>query len=349
MARTKRTEEEVELNGAEEFDLTPEEMAGEAAPSQEELEAQKEAYFAAQKAQMEEVAQKAAKIATTGVDTVSPLKATKVIVRHVYKDSPLFKGNPKNHVYAGGIAENARKIFCVPMKGRLYVRVFTEAEQAWMEETLGLQRGAMNPWAKQNNYWNSYFVELGKEDTILDLSNPEDVIKYRVLLANTDTICPSYTQLNECPSLSYMYYMVEQEDESTVMKSKVSNKFEAYKLYGRYENKKDYLRYFVEVIEGRPVGRQSIEWLQGRVGDLIDDDTKRFLKVATDKLLDTKVFIIRCVDAGLISKKNNNYYLKADNSPLCEANEESTLTVAANYLTQPKMQELYYSLSEKLQ
>lgn len=68
----------------------------------------------------------------------------------------------------------------------------------------------------------------------------------------------------------------------------------------------------------------------------------------TDPLLSTKVLIKKSIEAGLISSRGNYLYLKSDNTPLCEINEEPTLNIAARFLNSPKHQELKFSLEAKL-
>ena len=72
------------------------------------------------------------------------------------------------------------------------------------------------------------------------------------------------------------------------------------------------------------------------------------MSIITDKLLPAKVLIKRGQEAGLISWRNNLYYLKQDGSPLCEMGEESTLTNAAKYISSPKHSELKYLIEAKL-
>lgn len=65
-------------------------------------------------------------------------------------------------------------------------------------------------------------------------------------------------------------------------------------------------------------------------------------------MLSTKVLIKKAIEAGLISNRGNYLYLRADNSPLCEINEEPTLNIAAKYLNSPKHQEVKFALEAKL-
>ena len=73
-----------------------------------------------------------------------------------------------------------------------------------------------------------------------------------------------------------------------------------------------------------------------------------FLSVITDELLQTKVLIKRAVEAGLIAQRANQFYYRETNTPLCEYNEEATMTNAAKYLNQPKHQDILFALQAKL-
>lgn len=65
-------------------------------------------------------------------------------------------------------------------------------------------------------------------------------------------------------------------------------------------------------------------------------------------MLPTKVLIKKAIEASLISKRGNFLYLRSDNSPLCEANEEPTINVAARYLNNPRHQDIKFALEAKL-
>ena len=109
------------------------------------------------------------------------------------------------------------------------------------------------------------------------------------------------------------------------------------------------MRIIIETIDGRPTAANSkVEYLQGKIGELIESNTKMFLQVVKDPLLDNKVLIKKAIEAGLIANRGNYLYLKSDNTPLCEDGQEPTLNVAAKYLSLPKHQELKFSLEAKI-
>ena len=122
-----------------------------------------------------------------------------------------------------------------------------------------------------------------------------------------------------------------------------------YKEFGKIENDIDTLRVIIEAIDGRPTSPEvKLEFLQTKVNDLIQGDSKLFLNIITDPLLQTKVLIKKSIEGGFISKRGNYLYLRSDNSPLCEINEEPTFSVAARYLNNPKHQEIKFALEAKL-
>ena len=66
---------------------------------------------------------------------------------------------------------------------------------------MGLEINALSIYKKEDNYWENYRIRLTKQDTTLDLSYPEDFIKYKVLLANTNNIAKNVETLQDKPKI----------------------------------------------------------------------------------------------------------------------------------------------------
>ena len=74
-----------------------------------------------------------------------------------------------------------------------------------------------------------------------------------------------------------------------------------YKEFGKIENDIDTLRVIIEAIDGRPTSPEvKLEFLQTKVNDLIQGDSKLFLNIITDPLLQTKVLIKKSIEGGFI-------------------------------------------------
>jgi len=254
------------------------------------------------------------------------------------------------------MAERATFTVTVPkLRSGTFKNVLTDDEKDYLEAALGLEAGALNVYNKVNNFWSNNTeggisrVRLNKDGNTLKLWDPIDFIKYKILLANKDLIAASMQELQDHPRATYRFVLISDTDTNTEAKNKRTIKSRCYAEFGKIEDKADILKTVIETITGKPLASNTkLEFLQNKAWELIESDSKLFLSVVQDKLLETKVLIQKCIDAGLISKRANYLYLRSDNTPLCEGGEEPVLSVAARYLNSPKRQELKLSLEAKL-
>lgn len=287
-------------------------------------------------------------------ETVSCLRNERVKVQYIKRPN----GLPDNHVLSGGMAEGAKMSLVVPrLHTGIFVNVLTDAEKSYLEECMGLEYNSLSIYKKPDseNFWNDANsnginkVILNKGDNYFDLSNPQDYIKYKILLANKNIICPSLDELQKTPKATYRFVIIAEGEESKRAKSAMSNTMLCYKEYGKIENNFDLLRMVVEIIDKRPTSSTvKLEFLQTKCNELIQKDPRKFLTVITDPLLSTKALIKNAIEEGLIANRGNYLYLRSDNTPLCEQNEEPTLNFAAKYLNAPKHQDLLFALQAKL-
>ena len=284
---------------------------------------------------------------------VNCLKNEQIIIRYLPRQSRMVT-NPK-HVLFGGMAENATRTFVVPMlsSGR-YVNVLTDSEKDFLEELMGLPPNALSIYKKVDNFWDDANeagiskVTLRKQDNYLNLANVEDYIRYKILLANKDYIAPSLEALETNPKATYQFVILTEDSETQSAKKGMTTLMQCYTAYGKIEDEVDTLRVIIETLTGVRVHKNTKkEFLQTKVNELIQGNSKMFLKVATDPMLSTKVLIRRCVEEGLIAHRGNQYYIKDGNIPMCE-DEEPTLNVAAQWINLPKNQEIKLSLEAKL-
>lgn len=280
----------------------------------------------------------------------NPLRNEKVYVRWIPKK---VYGIPddKSHVANGGKVDGATDTLVVPIlrSTKTYKNVLTNDEKEFLENALGLDYNALSVYNTENNFWDDYKIELGKEGLTLDLSIPTDYIKYKVLLANSEIVAPSVQERMERPKVTYSYELVRAEEEDAVENEQMDATMECYKAFGKIEDDKDTLRTLVELLDGRPYDiHNKPAFFKARVNKLIQTNPKMFLKQINDPLLHTKMVIKRSVELGKLSVRGDWYYLKSDGSPLCEANEKPTLAIAARYLNAPAHQDIKYLLESEV-
>ena len=189
--------------------------------------------------------------------TVNCLRNERVIVRYIPKESGMVT-NPK-HILFGGMAENAVRTFVVPrLSSGMFVNILTDSEKAFLEEVMGLEYNALSIYKKVDNFWDDSNengisrVRLTKQDNYLNLADPEDYIRYKILLANKDYIAPSLQTLQDFPKATYQFVIISEGDETKSAKDNMSATMKCYKEFGKIENDINTLRVIVETIDGRP-------------------------------------------------------------------------------------------------
>lgn len=282
--------------------------------------------------------------------TTNPLRNETVYLRFVPKVDSL----PKGHVLSGGKADGTFMYLCVPILRSTggYKNVLTNEEKDALERALGLDDNALSVHKKENNYWDNYKVYIPdvKEGLKLNLADPEDYIKYKVLLANSDIVAPSVKERIEKPKATYQFEIVRASEETSLENARMDATMSSYREFGKIENDLDTMRVLVEILDGRPYSQtEKADFLKSRINLLIQADPKKFLHCITDPLLHTKVLIRRGVELGKIVKRSDYYYLAADSSPLCENGQSSTLDIAAMYLNLPAHQDIKFILESEVE
>ena len=276
------------------------------------------------------------------------LRNERILVRFVPKEDSNIT-NPK-HILYGGMAEGAVKYYTVPIiasTGTLK-NVLTNDEKAFLESYMGLEYNALSVHNKVNNFWSNDTVRLTKRDNYLDLSDPNDYIKYKVLKANTDYIADSLQTLNNYPKATYQFVMIKEGEAEKREEEKMSVTMKCYKEYGKIEDDNDTLRCIIELIDNKPIAKNTkSEFLKSRINSLIQADPKLFYAIITDEYLSNKVLIKMATEEGIIKRRNNLYYF--EDTPLCPDGTESTLSVASEYIGLGKNQDLKLRIEALLQ
>ncbi len=282
--------------------------------------------------------------------TVNPLRNEKVFLRFVPKVDSL----PKGHVLSGGKADGAFMSICVPIlhSTGAYKNILTNSEKDYLEKALGLDSNALSVYKKEGNYWDNYKVIIPdvKEGLHLNLADPEDYIKYKVLLANTEIVAPSVKERMDRPKATYLFEIVNENEETYLENARMDATMSSYKEFGKIENDVDTLRVLVELLDCRPYAvNTGAEFFKSRINMLIQKNPKVFLNAITDSMLHTKVILRRAQELGKVTKRGDYYYLASDGSPLCDAGQNPTLEIAAQFLNLPANQEIKFILESEVE
>jgi len=236
--------------------------------------------------------------------------------------------------------------YCLPMDkmGNLYNPFSSTQEKEWLEKELDLD---LNYHKNKDNYWKKAKVKLGKEDTKLDLSNPKHYIQYLILKANKNFIAPSGDKMLD--RATYRYAIVSEQFETRVKVSSADKKKRAYKSAAKLEAKgKQAMLDFLRVYGNKVDDGSSLDFLIGKIDDIIEDNIDKFLAITVDsENYEIKLLIAKAVDAGAVVKRGREYTLPGGDT-LCEQGDVSTLDNVVEYLKATRNQDILTLLKARV-
>lgn len=268
----------------------------------------------------------------------------RVVVKYIPRNKGVATNVPSNHVMSGGMLINSTRKFVAPLQRNNTVKnVLTDEEKTYLEERTGMNLSVYG------DFWADFHVALHKEDNanILDLSQPMDYIKYKILMSLTKVnIAPSWEDRNK--NLDYEFAITREDETINYAKREFNIKSEAFKQYGKVEDDREILISILKLLTNRPISKDStLSWVQAEVGAVVDSEPKRFLSVIEDSGFHTKVMIHKGIDNEYIFKTGNRYSTK-DGLDLCEPGEIPTLENAVLFLDNPKNQDIRSLVEAKI-
>ena len=275
------------------------------------------------------------------------LENKRVLVK--FKANEKYKKLPKNHILWAGKLDNTTDKFQVKAKpnGSLY-DVFTKNEAAFVANEMGLDPRVFGAnYRGDDGFWDDYKVNLSKEGLILDLSNLEDFIKYKVLLTNDGLIAPNLKSLKDRPKASYKYYIVDEGAEKDASAQSMTNKMRAYKELGKISGNIDKLRYITKSLTDKyPGTKVKSKDLEAILDGVFDKKIDKFFKVIEDEYFPYKVLIENAYMYGVVTRDRDLYF--HEGKAIANEGVKSTLHNAAIYLADPINQQIKFLIEERI-
>jgi hypothetical protein len=280
----------------------------------------------------------------TKVTSTFELPNEVIIVKYINRRRGMAANVEANHVISGGMLSNAVRKFSAPIQRNGSIKnVLTNEEKLFLEDATGLDLSIYG------EFWNNYYVKLGKEDAgnRFDTSSPMDYISLKILQSlSKDEIALSWADRNK--NQTYQFAITREEEEMLESKGKYDAKKEAFKLYGKIEEDKERLLGVYKLLTNKLVSKEStLSWLQHKIEEIIDQTPSSFVNVISDKAFYTKMLINSGVEANVITKAGNKYST-VDGLELCNAGEVATFDNAVKYLDAPKNQEVRSIVEAKI-
>lgn len=252
------------------------------------------------------------------------------------------------HVAYGGLLNGAEIAIPAPtMDNQKMKNILTDVEKAGLEFILnGVDLSIYGSfWKEGGGAYDMGIlpIYLGKDELRLDKKDPYDYIRLKVLIA-----CPIVANsIDEIKHKATNRFVLTSASEQMAKEiDKVGNKVLAYKLYVKYEENKDILRYSLRNL-GRNTNRShKLDFLQSELHKELEKNPSLVCSIMGDEFLKTKVLLESCYEFGAVNRVEKKYYT-LDDEPISDG-DTPILQTAAEYLASNLGQEMRLALEAKL-
>lgn len=214
-------------------------------------------------------------------------------------------------------------------------------ERQFFEKQLNRDLSIYNK--KGENFWlddNITRVVLTKDGEELNMEDPIDVVRFRILLANRETIATSLTTAKTKPT--YEFYVEDEEVETSRELDIAEKESKAFSYYNEYKVSGNKMRNFLKVSNKGFSPGATDSWLAQEVFKSLKDDIDKFLSIVEDPLFDDKSFVYDAVRAGALVRKGRDSYVLDDGS------KTGSIYDTISYLNKPENSALYNIIKERI-
>lgn len=207
-------------------------------------------------------------------------------------------------------------------------------EQEYFEKIIGK---SLNPFLPADiNFWRSDSrarVQIRDARLRLNLQNPMDVLKFKILKANETRFAPSIQSLKELKRATYEFVFTSIEEERDDTLTRLEFESQAYELFAKITKSDQEMVDFLRVAGKNPTNGATTKQLKAMVGKLMEEDKGVFIGIASDPLYDEKLFLAEAKRLGAVKEYRGKYTLDT-------GVEIGDVRDAINYLNREENQEV---------
>lgn len=191
---------------------------------------------------------------------------------------------------------------------------------------------------KLGNFWSELEIRLDtKKGNEVDLSDPINFVKYKVMLASSK-FCNSPLEKLKWPSAEWM--IIDEEETAKVEAVQIDAELEASELF--YSLSEEDRKGLVKLFGKTKVEKATPALIKTTLFKEMKKDPKKFMKMATDKSLKTRILLEELLTNKIITK-HGNYYKNGDD-PIGNSTDE-----AVSYLEDARNGSVRIALENKLE
>ncbi len=232
-----------------------------------------------------------------------------------------------------------------------FVNTFEKGELDFFEKELGVEKGKMSLYKRKSEFWGKTWVELDKNDAILNLNNPIHLLRLRILQSYKDVIAPSWDQRDDKPS--YKWAIVD--ERTTIEKeSKLADKMlKAMTLFQSVQKSQKQMVDILRLMDKKPDKKATKDFLQKELTKIIAQVEKTpgsaniddFISAASDPQSSEKIFVFDAIEAkAIMIDRVSNEFREIESNKLLGR----SLQGVVDHYSDPMFQEERLLIEEKI-
>jgi hypothetical protein len=176
--------------------------------------------------------------------------------------------------------------------GQLRTGLASTKDETKFEKALGLEQGSLKI---TSDYWSNFFIIIPENGLEIDTEVPMHDLWYHALKADP-TVATSQTEAN-MPGIEFV--MVTENEEA---KSKNKERDIVAKAFARFATMTQDEVTDALYMLGEMPGSTDSEVCRNLLGDLLEGNPAKFLRVVGDPHFEDKVWIIKLIKKGVVKK-----------------------------------------------